>query len=165
MIVIHSMMTYAKTASRWSRRTAPIAASARHKMDADFGDMPGAGWSNGSSPGFNGSAASLSAGSFIRRTSLASCNSLASLSSSNDFEIGSNVIKCDRGLAKTLVLRVHRARAGEIQHGPEQHRGVAVRQDEAIAIRPDRVLRIEAHDLVPDHVDQRRERHRRAGMA
>src|ERR1700758_2828708 len=91
MIVIHSMMTYAKTASRWSRRTAPIAASARRKMDADFGDMPGAGWSNGSSPGFNGSAASLSAGSFIRRTSLASCNSLASSSSSNDFEIGSNL--------------------------------------------------------------------------
>ena len=90
MIVIHSMMTYAKTASRWSRRTAPIAASARRKMDADFGDMPGAGWSNGSSPGFNGSAASLSAGSFIRRTSLASCNSLASSSSSNDFEIGSS---------------------------------------------------------------------------
>ena len=89
MIVIHSMMTYAKTASRWSRRTAPIAASARRKMDADFGDMPGAGWSNGSSPGFNGSAASLSAGSSIRRTSLASCNSLASSSSSNDFEIGS----------------------------------------------------------------------------
>ena len=49
-----------------------IAASTRRKMDADFGDMPGAGWSNGSSPGFNGSAASLSAGSFIRRTSLAS---------------------------------------------------------------------------------------------
>src|ERR1700722_9479144 len=90
MIVIHSMMTYAKTASRWSRRTAPIAASARRKMDANFGDMPGAGWSNGSSPGLNGSAASLSAGSSIRRTSLASCNSLASSSSSNDFEIGSS---------------------------------------------------------------------------
>ena len=39
-----------------------------------------------------GSAASLSAGSFIRRTSLASCNSLASSSSSNDFEIGSDSI-------------------------------------------------------------------------
>ena len=63
--------------------------STRRKMDADFGDMPGAGSSNGSSPGFNGSAASLSAGSFIRRTSLAPCNSLASSSSSNDFEIGS----------------------------------------------------------------------------
>ena len=67
MIVTRSMTTYAETASRWSRRTAPIAASARRKMDADFGDMQGAGWSNGSSPGFNGSAASLSAGSVIRR--------------------------------------------------------------------------------------------------
>ena len=76
-----------------------------------------------------------------------------------------NVVERDRRLAEPLVLRVHRARAGQIQHRPQQHRGVAVRQDEAIAIRPDRVLRIEAHDLVPDHVDQRRERHRRAGMA
>src|SRR6516162_8707971 len=42
---------------------------------------------------------------------------------------------------------------------------MAVRQDEAIAIWPDRVLWIEAHDLVPDNVDQRRERHRRARMA
>ena len=38
----------------------------------------------------NGNAASLSAGSFIRRTSSASCNSLASSSSSSDFEIGSS---------------------------------------------------------------------------
>jgi hypothetical protein len=34
----------------------------------------------------------LSAGSFIRRTSLASCSSPASSSSSNDFEIGSSQI-------------------------------------------------------------------------
>jgi hypothetical protein len=73
------------------RKDDPIAASAPRKMDADFGDMPGAGWSNGSSPGFNGSAAFLSAGSFIQRTSLASCNSPASSSPSNDFEIGSSV--------------------------------------------------------------------------
>src|SRR5580704_7906434 len=106
MIVIHSMMTYAKTASRWSRRTAPIAASPRRKMDADSGDMPGAGWSNGSSPGFNGSAASLSAGSFIRRTSLASCNSLASSSSSNDFEIGSSEDLVE--LKKLVTLVDHR---------------------------------------------------------
>jgi hypothetical protein len=33
----------------------------------------------------------LSAGSFIRRTSLASCSSPASSSSSNDFEIGSSL--------------------------------------------------------------------------
>src|SRR3974390_568506 len=61
-------------------------------MDADSGDMRGAGWSNGSSPGFNGSAAFLSAGNSIRGTSLASCNSPASWSSSDDFEIGSNKI-------------------------------------------------------------------------
>src|SRR3974390_3063286 len=92
MTVTHSMMTYAKMASRWSHRTAPIVASAPRKMDADSGDIRGAGWSNGSSLGFNGNAAFLSAGSFIRKTSLASCNSPASWSSSNDFEIGSNKI-------------------------------------------------------------------------
>ena len=42
---------------------------------------------------------------------------------------------------------------------------MAVGQHEAIAIGPDRILRIEAHDPVPDRVDQRRQRHRRAGMA
>src|SRR5215470_3708410 len=76
-----------------------------------------------------------------------------------------NVVERDRGLTETLVLRVHGARARQIQYRPQQHRGVAVRQDEAITIWPDRVLRIEAHDLVPDRVDQRCERHGRAGMA
>src|SRR6185312_807724 len=33
-----------------------------------------------------------------------------------------NVVERDCGLAKALVLRVHRARAGQVQHGPEQHR-------------------------------------------
>ena len=76
-------------------------------QDPNFGDMPGAGWSNGSSPGFNGSAASLSAGSFIRRTSFASCNSLASSSSSNDFEIGSRSSFIADG---SLCLSLKRAR-------------------------------------------------------
>src|SRR5436190_12732563 len=40
--------------------------------------------------GFNGSAASLSVGNTTPRTSSASYSSLASLSSSNDIEIGSN---------------------------------------------------------------------------
>src|SRR4029077_9562491 len=88
-----SMTSYAKTVSRWSRRADPIAASAPRKMDDGFGDMPGAGWLNASSPGYNGSVAFLSAGSFIRRTSLASCSSPASSSSSDDFEIGSSISK------------------------------------------------------------------------
>ena len=32
-----------------------------------------------------------------------------------------NVIKRDRRLAEALVVRIHRPRAGQIQHGPEQH--------------------------------------------
>jgi hypothetical protein len=102
MIATRSMTSYAKTVSRWSRRTDPIAASAPRKMDDGFGDMPGAGWLNASSPGYNGSVAFLSAGSFIRRTSLASCNSPASSSSSDDFEIGSNEIPVVGLLSRNL---------------------------------------------------------------
>lgn len=47
----------------------------------------------------------------------------------------------------------------------QQHRGMAVRQNEAVAIWPDRILRVEAHDPVPERIDQRSQRHRRAGMA
>src|SRR6478672_9896575 len=38
MIATRSMTSYAKTVSRWSRRTDPIAASAPRKMDDGFGD-------------------------------------------------------------------------------------------------------------------------------
>src|ERR1700745_564455 len=53
--------------------------------------MPGAGWSNASSPGFSGAGACWSAGSSILKTFSVSFNSLAYLSSSGNFEIGSNV--------------------------------------------------------------------------
>ena len=76
-----------------------------------------------------------------------------------------DVIERDRWLAQTLVLSVHRTGARQVQDRPQQHRGVAVRQDEAVAIGPDRVLGIEAHDPVPQRVDQRGQRHRRAGVA
>ena len=39
---------------------------------------------------------------------------------------------------------------------------MAVREYKSITIGPDRILRIEAQDAIPDRVDQRRERHRRA---
>jgi len=41
---------------------------------------------------------------------------------------------------------------------------MTIRQDESVAIWPNRVLRIELHDPVPDRVNQRRQRHGRAGM-
>ena len=68
-------------------------------------------------------------------------------------------------MAQGLVVGIHRLCLGEMEHGPEQHRGVTVGEHEPIAVRPDRVLRIEAHDAVPDRINQRRERHRRAGVS
>ena len=75
-----------------------------------------------------------------------------------------DVVERDRRLAQPLVVGVHGPRPGQVQHRPEQHRGVAVREHEAIAVGPDRILRVEAHHAVPERVDQRRERHRRAGV-
>jgi hypothetical protein len=76
-----------------------------------------------------------------------------------------NVVERNRGLPKALVIGIHRAGPGEVEHGPEQHRGMPVREHEPIAVGPDRVLGIEAHDAVPDRVHQRRERHRGAGVS
>src|SRR5262245_33997287 len=42
---------------------------------------------------------------------------------------------------------------------------MTVRKHEPITIRPDRILRVEAHDAVPDRVDHRRQRHRRARVS
>ena len=46
-------------------------------------------------------------------------------------------------------LRIHRLRLGQIQERVKQHRGVPRREDEAIAVRPDRVGRIEIQPLLP----------------
>ena len=75
-----------------------------------------------------------------------------------------DVVQGDRRGAKLLVLLVHRLDLGQVQHRPQQHRSVAVRQDEAVAVRPDRVLGVEIHDPVPQRVGQGRQRHRRPGM-
>jgi hypothetical protein len=76
-----------------------------------------------------------------------------------------DVIERNRGMAQRLVVGIHRLRPREMEHGPEQHRGVTVGEHEPIAVRPDRVLRIKAHDAVPDRVDQWRKRHGRAWVS
>src|SRR2546422_4159412 len=75
-----------------------------------------------------------------------------------------DIFQGNRWMPEPFVIRVDRLCAGEMEHGPEQHRGVAVREHEPIAVGPDGVLRIEAHDAIPDRVNERRERHRRAGV-
>jgi len=75
------------------------------------------------------------------------------------------VVERHRGLAESLVVGVYRLGPGQVEYGPEQHRGVTVREHESVPVGPDRVLRVELHNAVPDRIDQRRERHRRAGMS
>src|SRR5262249_17417783 len=52
--------------------------------------------------------------------------------------------------AQRLILGIHGLCAGKIEDRPQQHRRVAVRQHEAVAAGPDRILRIEAHHSVPE---------------
>src|SRR5262249_54818917 len=76
-----------------------------------------------------------------------------------------DILEGYRRVTEFFVIDIDRLGAGEMEHGPKQHRGVAVREHEPIAVGPNRVLRIEAHDAIPERVHQWRERHRRAGMA
>ena len=75
-----------------------------------------------------------------------------------------DVVERHRGLAQALVLGVDGPRAREIEHRPQQHRRMPVRKHETVAVGPDRVLRVETHDPVPECVHKRRQRHRRPGM-
>ncbi len=76
-----------------------------------------------------------------------------------------DVVERHRGLAEALVVGIDRPHAGQMQHRVEQHRGVPDREHEAVAVRPDRILGVEAQKALPERVDDRRHRHRRAGMA
>src|SRR4029453_7428963 len=75
-----------------------------------------------------------------------------------------DILEGHRRVTESFVLGVDGLCTGEMEHGPEQHRGVAVREHEPIAVGPDRVLRIEAQDAIPERVHERRECHRRAGV-
>ena len=110
-------------------------------MGASFGDMRGAGWSNGSSPGFNGNAASLSAGSFIRRTSSASCNSLASSSSSSDFEIGSSVLAgCTTRVTANACQSLFAAATGRDGKAPTDTLTAALSIARNAGFKPERIF-------------------------
>ena len=76
-----------------------------------------------------------------------------------------DVVEGDRWPPQPFVVRVHRLGPGEVEHGPKQHGGVPVGEHEAVAVGPDWVLGIEAQDAIPDRINQRRQRHRRAGVS
>ena len=76
-----------------------------------------------------------------------------------------DVVQGHRQLAQHLVLGIDRFDAGEVQQGIEQRRGVPNREHEAVAVGPDRVLRVKAQEVLPQAIDHGRERHRRTRMA
>src|SRR5580698_6535161 len=77
----------------------------------------------------------------------------------------SDIIERNRRLSQCLIVSIDCLRVGEMEHRPEQHRGVAVREYEAIAVGPDRILGIKAHDAVPECVEQGCERDRRVRVS
>ncbi len=76
-----------------------------------------------------------------------------------------DVVERHRERAELLVFRIDSFHAGEVQHRIEQHRGVPDGENEAISIGPHGVVGVEAQKSLPQAVDHRGHRHRRAGMA
>ncbi len=68
-------------------------------------------------------------------------------------------------LPELLEVLEGQPESGQEEHGVLEDAGVPGREHEAIAIRPVGVTRVEAHDAGPQHVSERRERHRRARVA
>jgi hypothetical protein len=75
-----------------------------------------------------------------------------------------DVVKSDREFAAMHVLGVDLLDASEMQHRIMEHRGVSVGEHESIAIRPDRMVRIEAQKLLPKGINHRCQGHRGARM-
>src|SRR5689334_5745112 len=76
-----------------------------------------------------------------------------------------DVVESDAQLTYVFVIGVDRLHAREVQDRIQQHGGMASREDEAVAIGPDAIFRIEAEHAVPERVHNGGHRHRGAGMA
>src|ERR1700722_8945766 len=76
-----------------------------------------------------------------------------------------DIVEPHRWLSEILVVGVNGLNAREMEDGPEQHGGMTVGKHEAVAIRPSRVLWVKAQNAVPNGIDQRSQRHGRAGVA
>ena len=76
-----------------------------------------------------------------------------------------DVIQSDGKVTQAFILRIYAAYLRQVEHGVKQHGGVAVRQDEAITVGPDRIRGIVAQELLPQTVGHRRQPHGRARMS
>ena len=76
-----------------------------------------------------------------------------------------DIVERERGVTQPLVLGVHRLHFRQREHRVKQHRGVAHRQDEPIAVRPDGIAGVEPQEILPQAVDDRGHGHRGPGMS
>ena len=77
-----------------------------------------------------------------------------------------DVLERDRqALFQAIVVLGHLAHAREMQNGVQQHRGMAARENEAVARRPHRLRGIIAQVVLPKLIGHRRQGHRRSGVA
>src|SRR5262249_34211415 len=76
-----------------------------------------------------------------------------------------NVVERYRGVPQPFVVSVHGSRAGKMECRPDEHGSMAVRENEAIQIVPDRILQIKPQDPIPDRIDQWRQCHRSAWVS
>ena len=60
-----------------------------------------------------------------------------------------DVIQRHRRISERFVLGVDGLHAGQVQHGVEQHGRMADRQDEAVAVGPDRMAGVESQEVLP----------------
>ena len=67
-------------------------------------------------------------------------------------------------LTKALDIFDRKRVAGEVQHSVQQHRAVAVREHEPVAVGPQRVAGVVAHELAPQHLRDIGHAHGHAGM-
>jgi hypothetical protein len=70
------------------------------------------------------------------------------------------LVKGDGGPAGARVLDLRK-----VEESVEQRRGVARREDEAVAVGPARVVGVESQDVAPQGVADRGQAHGRAGVA
>src|SRR5439155_24027155 len=63
------------------------------------------------------------------------------------------IVERDRRRAEPLVLFIDRPNPGQVQHRIEEGGSMPGGQHETVAVRPDRILRVETEKLLPQRVD------------
>ena len=76
-----------------------------------------------------------------------------------------DVFEGDGVFAKALVFGIYRAHTRQEQQRIQQHGRVSIGENKTVAVRPDRIFRVVAQELLPERVGYRGQRHRSAWMA